>query len=324
MERTCSFRHVSFDQRIEQVGVSTNRGFIVFDCSNGVVLYEAKFPDGGANFISILSDSNVVACSGDDSNGGFMKSTVILWDKKEDKVTRLFDLEMDVIGVVLHADFLIAAYGDKISFYNACDFELYCNIKNPTCSLSSFAVVQSISANLVCYSSEEGDSLNISDYHDPNYILATIPFPSARISFTQFSRQGEMIAMVTDEGKTVYLYSLIPKIHLIATYHRGFRIAEVVGLSFDSLCNYFLLTTKRGTLHIFSIPTPSECQQITPTNTIRSKIAGDIAKFTEFTCQFDVAGYMITGITKSGVFKQLRLDVKKSVIVPIQEIDLQV
>ncbi|KAH0795864.1 Autophagy-related protein 18a [Histomonas meleagridis] len=270
------FRHIAFDQRIEQVGVTTSNGFMIFECASSVVLYEAKFPDGGADQISLLSDSNVVVVSGDDSPDGFTRSTVVLWDRNIDKVMRLFDVETPVLGLVLRADALVVVHGATITFYNTCDFTRYCVVNNPTNSMNCFSLVQSIAANLVSYPSDDGNHINLCDYHDPEYVLGTISISTSRVVCVEFSRQGELIAIVVDEGKTILLYTLTPRIELIATYHRGFRSTEVTGITFDNLSNYFLLTSKRGTLHVFAVPPAN--QPPAPNVTRKSSFSLRIAK----------------------------------------------
>ncbi|KAH0794981.1 autophagy-related protein 18a [Histomonas meleagridis] len=311
------FRHIAFDQRIEQAGATTPHGFMIFECASSVVLYEAKFPDGGADQISLLSDSNVIAVSGDDTTGGFTSNTVILWDRTIDKVMRLFDVETRVLGLVLRADALVIIHGSTITFYNTCDFTRYCVVNNPTSSMNCFSLVQSVTANLVSYPSDDGSCINICDYHDPEYVLGTINVPPSRVVCVEFSRQGELLAIVVDEGKNILLYSLSPYIQLLATYHRGFRSTEITGITFDSLSNYFLLTSKRGTLHVFAVPPAN--QPPAPNITRKSSFTFEFPKNCEIHCQFDIAGYLIIGMTLSGVLKQMRLDIEKKAIVQVSE-----
>lgn len=310
------FRHIAFDQRIEQVGATTANGFLIIECARAAILYEAKFPDGGAEHISLLSDSNVVAVSGDDSAGGFSRTNVILWDRDYDKVIRLFDVESPVIGLTLRADALVIVHGENITFYNTCDFTKYCVLPNPTMSMNCISLVQSVNANLVSYPSPDKSCLNICDYHDPEYVLGTINVPAQSIECVEFSRQGELIAIVIEEGKTILLYSLSPKIQVIAVYRRGFRATEVTGITFDNLSNFFLLTSKRETLHVFSVP---PANQKLSSETRKSQFTYELPKNCEIQCQFDFAGYMIIGVTSSGILKQIRIDIEKNAIIPVSE-----
>lgn len=310
------FRHVAFDQRYEQVGATTATGFLIIECARSTILYEAKFPDGGADHISLLSDSNVVAVSGDDTQSGFARSSVVLWDRNHDKVIRLFDVESPVIGLALRADALVIAHGEAITFYNTCDFTRYCVVANPTMSMKCLALVQTVNANLVTYPSRDQKCLNICDYHDPEYVLGTIGVAPQSIVRTEFSRQGELLAVVVEEGRTILLYSLSPKVQVIATYRRGLRATEVTGITFDNLSNFFLLTTKRETVHVFSVP---PANQKLSSETRKSQFTFEMQKNCEVQCQFDFAGYLIFGVTSTGLLKQVRIDIEKNAIVPVAE-----
>lgn len=307
-------QHTAFDQRNELIGLATPRGFIIFDCTIKNVLYEALFPAGGANCIALLSDSNVVAASGDDSRNGFLKSTVILWECQESKVIRLLDVSDPVEYLYFRNDVLVVVFGSNINFYDCCDFSLTYTTTNPIPHRFCVSLTQSGNYNLVAFPSSKGDELNISDYHDPEQILGSIPIPFSRINYFAFDSKCELLAIVCDEGKTIQLWSVM-ELKLIAKFKRGFRSAEVSGLAFDHLSNYFIMTTKRGTMHVFEIPSKKDLKESSKAN--RSSFSFEMQKGTEFHYQFDNAGYIISGITDDGCFQQLRLDIDKKVIVPL-------
>ncbi|KAH0794590.1 Autophagy-related protein 18a [Histomonas meleagridis] len=309
-------RSFSFDQRNEQIGLAIPSGFIIYECSSGVVVYEAKFPGGGANCLSILSDSNLVAASGDDSLGGFKKSTLILWDCKHDKVIRLIDFECDIDFLIFRSDCLVVVHGEYIDFYDCCDFEIIYTSVNPTPGKHCAALVQSNTLNLCAVPSPSGDNLIISDYHDPGYTLGVIPVQFQKVSFFSFDSSGELLATVLSEGKKIYLWSVL-ELKLIAKFKRGIHSAKISGIAFDHLSNCMVITTKRGTMHVFSIPNPAEREKTENIKSVRSKFNYDLPKGVDFHCQFDIAGFVLTGITDDGMFKQLRLDIDKGLVVPI-------
>jgi hypothetical protein len=52
---------------------------------------------------------------------------------------------------------------------------------------------------------------------------------------------------------------------------------------------------------------------------MRAKFSFELPRGTDFRCEFDIAGYTITGISTDGKFRQLRLDIEKGAIVPVTE-----
>ena len=315
-------RRVAFDQSLDEFAVSTNHGFIIYDFETGNILYEAIFPGGGANCISLLSDSNVVGTSGDGSREGFSEKTVILWDRKNSKVIGLFEVENPVQHLVVRLDTIIVAHGNKISFHDSFDFSKKLCCTNPLPENFSFAVVPTNSIYLTAVPASNKKQIDIIDYHDPAYVLGSIPVDLNKVDHLAFDRKGNLLAIVVDGGKTIQLWDTI-ELMLVATYKRGLRSCDVTGIAFDDLSSYFIMTTLRGTMHVFSIPTPKERKSIDPKNPMRSKFSFDMPKGINFHCQFDIAGFSITGVSDAGQFKRIRLDLDKGTVVPISERDIE-
>lgn len=312
-----SLRQISFDQRIEVFGFSTDHGFVIYNIESMSIKYEAKFPDGGANLISILSDSNLVAVTGDDSPGGFSKNTSFLWDCNESRVLRVFDKDSEITKIVLLADCFLICSGQIISFYSTCNFTEYFQIDNPSPKSSFISFAQSFDCSLVSLPAHDGNGLTINDYHDPVYVLGTIPLSLNRIGITCFSRQGDLIALVLDGGKSIALYN-VKTLQQIAQYKRGgLRTFDATGLSFDNLGNFFLVTTKRGGLYIFSIPTPMEYSIAIYQE--KPKFQIENPKNLDIFAQFDLAGYVISCFSRSKYFKQIRFDLENKTAIVLHE-----
>ncbi|OHS95548.1 hypothetical protein TRFO_10438 [Tritrichomonas foetus] len=316
-------KHTSFDQRNEQIGLATGRGFITYELTSGIVLYEAHFPVGGANCISLLSDSNLVALSGDDTPDGFSKQSVVIWDCNNDKVVKTWNVQNPIENLLFRTDCLVVVHGDQINFYDCCDFEMTFTTKIPSPSRCCVALVQSNAISHVAYPSPNGDCLNIADYHDPGYIIGSLPLAFNKISFFAFDSKGELLAIAVDDAKTVQLWSVM-ELRLIAKYKRGFRGAEINSITFDKLSNFFIMSTKKGTMYVYAIPTPAERNDVNTSKAIRSKFSYEFPKGSNYNYQFDIAGYVITGITDDGTFKQVRLDIDHGTVVNVCDRKLEV
>ena len=97
------------------------------------------------------------------------------------------------------------------------------------------------------------------------------------------------------------------------------RSSDVTGIAFDNLSSFFIMTTKRGTMHAFAVPNPQERKTLDPNNLTRSKISYEIPKGIDFHCKFDLSGYLITAVSSNGLFKQVRLDIEKNLALLINE-----
>ena len=311
---------VIFDQRLDEFALPTTRGFIIYDFQTANILYEAIFPGGGANCLSILSDSNVVAASGDGSREGFSEKTVILWDRVNNKVIGLFEVDNPVTALVFRLEVIIVMHGNKVSFHNSFDFSE--KLKTTIPDSFGFAVVPTNSIYLTALPSAGGKSIDIVDYHDPSYVLGSIPIDVSKVAHVAFDRKGSIMAIVVDEGRIIQLWD-VNELRLLITYKRGMRTCDVTGIAFDDLSSYFIMTTLRGTMHVFAVPTPKEREQLDPKQTVRSKFSYDMPKGINFHCQFDLAGYTITGVSDIGDYKRIRLDLEKGNVVPLEERKLE-
>lgn len=310
-------RQVAFDQRNEQVGIATPTGFIIYECLSGLVLYEGKFPGvGGAVCLSLLSDSNLVAASGDDSQTGFSAHSVLLWDLDHDKVVHIVNVQNAVFQIVFRSDCLIVCHGDQITFYDSCDFTLTFSCPNPNPFCYCISLIQGTLGDLIAVPSATGESIYIKDYHEPGYILGEINQKVTKNSFFAFDNKGELLAVVAEEGKMILLFS-VSELKLIAKYKRGFRFSNVTGIAFDYFSNFFLITTARGSLYVYHIPTPFERRTLVVTKPIKSRISYEFPKGKVFKCQFTVTGYIIIGVSNDDTLIQLRLDIEKQILVPI-------
>lgn len=308
---TAKIRNVAFDQVIEKIALTHSKGFSVYEYSSGLIIYAGS---GGYEHIAILSDSNIVVCSGDGSEGNNPKSTIILWDMDKNKIVKTINHSSNVIGIYYTSDVLVIVQEKNITFYSTADFTQYYEMPNATSSCDQISLVQTTTCSLITLPALDGKSINVCDYHDPAYILGSINIPSTDIAYIAFDRHAEFLALVLDNGKSISLYSFEKK-QIVARYKRGSFAAKITGLVFDNMSNYFLMTSSRGTIHVFQVqrtPDPKKQQ-------IRSKYSLELPKGTDLTCCFDIAGYMINGITSTGLYSKLRIDLEKGLLDLIEE-----
>ena len=298
-------REVSFDQRIEKIGVATNAGFKIFEIAHHIILYEAHFPNGGAKHISILNDSNLVAACDDQNN-------VILWDIEHDNVMKQFSpFSESVEKLLFFSDCLLIVTECHAHFLNTCDFSEYACVDIPAHSACCISMVQSISQTIVILPSADGKCLKVADYHDPEYELGNFAIQVSDINMVQLDREGDFLAMATSGSRNVYLLN-IKSLKLVASYKRGLKQSEINAICFDRFSNYFLLSTNTGTLHIFEVPIPGS--NVKPLEQNRSKYSVSFKKGINSWCAFDVAGYLVFGITSTHNLIQLKMNTEKDTV----------
>ncbi|EAX89720.1 hypothetical protein TVAG_208220 [Trichomonas vaginalis G3] len=308
---TTLIRQVTFDQVIEKIAVTTKKGFSLYDYTNGLILYHGP---GGFEHIAILSDSNIVVLSGDGSDPKFAKSSVFLWNIETNEIIKTIEHTSNVIGIFFTTDILVVVQEQYITFYNTSNFEQIFNLVNSTGTKDQISIVQTTNLSLITLPSADGKSLNVCDFHDPAYILGTINIPASEVTYAAFDRHAEFLAIVIDSGRSINLWSFDKK-QFVSKYKRGTFAAKITGLVFDNMSNYFLMTSSRGTIHVFQvqrIPDPKRA-------TIRSKYSLELPKGVDLTCCFDAAGYTINGINSSGQFNKLRVDLEKGMLDLVEE-----
>jgi WD40 repeat protein len=304
-------RQVVFDERNEQCGIATAHGFIIYDLASTTCIHICRFPHGGAQCLAILNDSNLIAASGDSSLPGYQNSAVILWDSQSKDIFRIWTVPNPIDSLIFKPESLIIANGDKILFYDTCNFEqLYC-CTNPIVGRFCVAVGNYGRLNLAALPSLTNDRLNICDYRDPSDVLGSIPIPFKDTHFFAFDRQAELLAIVTDEGRTIQLWSVV-ELKLIQKFKRGSKGTDVSGLAFDHMSSFLCLTMRRGTIHIFAIPPLAE--RGLDEKAIRAKFNYGLPKGKEFSCQFDPSGFAITAVAPDGTCKQFKLDLDQGAV----------
>jgi WD40 repeat protein len=305
-------RQVVFDQRNEQCGIATSHGFVVYELVSSTCIHVCRFPNGGSQCLAILNDSNLVAASGDDSKPGYQRNNLILWDCNTNSPFRILTLPYPIESIIFRPETLIIVSADQILFYDHCNFELLVSVWNPIVGRFCVAVGNWGRLNLAAITSPSGDRLNICDYRDPSDILGSIPIPFNQIHCFAFDREAELLAISTDEGRIIQLWSVV-ELKLLQRFKKGRRGTEVQALSFDPMSSFLMMTTKRGTLHIFAIPPPTE-RGVEEHKAIRSRFNYDLPKGKEFCCQFDLAGFIITAVATDGTFQQFKLDLEAGTV----------
>jgi WD40 repeat protein len=307
-----------FDQRSDIVACATSRGFIVCDMT-GLVLSEAHFPAGGPTCLALLADSNVVVASGDDAPAGYSSKSVILWDRYQDILMREWQVANQIDEILFRPDILIVVHGNQISFYDSRDFGLIYNTITAVLGRFSIAIGLAGVLNLVAIPSPSGEALNIVDFHDPGYILGSIPVAMSKIQCVAFDSKAELLALAVSDSKTIQLWSVVD-LELICKFKRGFHGKDIADITFDRLSNYVIATTKRGRLYGFVVPAPAER---TPgvIATLSPKISSEITKGIEFHCALDIDGYVLT---TAGLLKHIRLDFEKGLVVSLMEKMLEI
>jgi WD40 repeat protein len=256
-----------------------------------------------------------VALSGDDSRSGFPSSAVVLWDCQTDAPFKVWVLPRRVEQLIFRSHCLVAVAHDKIYFYDCCSFVETFVTTNPIPGRFCVDVRSAGPLDLVAYPSPSGDCLRLADCRDAGVVLGTIPIPFAQICLFKFDSRGELLAIVVDEGRQIQLWSVL-ELRLITKLKRGRWAAEVTCVAFDSLSSFLMMMTKKGALHVFAISSNGE-RAPEDQKGMRSKFPLDLPKGTDFRCEFDIAGYVIKGITGDGVFRQFRLDLEKGSVVAI-------
>ena len=314
---------IAFDQRTENVGVAIASGFIIFDTGTGRVTYEATFPKGGASIVALLSNSNIVAAAGDGTPNGFYKNMAILWDKTTDSIACIYDFDEPILEITFLSGCLLVVRNDVVAFCSITESKPLYQVMVYRGRPRSISIVESVSSCLVCLPDQSGNALNIVDYRDPIFLLGRVPVACNRVGATAFTRQGNMLAVVVDEAKLILLYSLTPQVELVARFRRGWRGSEVTGIGFDSLGKMMLMTTTRGSVHIFAVPTPTEMANLASGDAVRAKVVYE----SDMKAQFDYAGFEVVGVTNATEpqklsLQKLRIDMQTMTAVPLEPIPL--
>jgi len=254
---------VSFNQDYSCFAVGTENGFFICDCDPVRERFRREFEDKGIGVVEMLFRCNILSLVGGGKNPYYPMNKVMIWD--DYRAACIAELEFKstkenvVRGVRLRRDRIFVILDKKVFVYNFADLKLLDEIEtydNPrglcaVCSAKDNAVMaclgKSVGEVVVENYSQSAPPIKISAHNNP-------------ISQMALSLDGTKLATTSTVGTLVRLFNTSngEKLH---EFRRGANSAEIQSLAFNRNGTALVLSSNKGTIHIYSCTDNNENRQ---------------------------------------------------------------
>lgn len=253
-----SINYLSFNQDGSCITVGTDRGFRIFNTVPFKPLYSRDFPDG-ANVVSMLYRSAILAIVGGGSNGRYPKEAVTLYDDQSGRTLGEVNFRTPVLNVQLTRDKIFVVFETKIFVYNLTDLRLidsFDTFSNPYGLISvvgerdcMIATVGLAAGDVVIrrYGATMGSSFLTHKCHEND------------IRAISFSQDGRFVATASSKGTLIRVWTT-DSFTKVKELRRGTEKADIMSIAFSPDGCILGVTSNRQTLHCFYVSKPANYQ----------------------------------------------------------------
>lgn len=243
--------HLSFNQDYGCFTIGTDRGFRIYNCEPFKQLFRRESDNGGGiGTVEMLFRCNLLALVGGGDNPQYPPTKVMIWDDHQGQCIGELTFRSEVRGVKLRRDRIVVVLEQKIFVYNFKDLKVLHQIEtisNPKglCEVSQVAG----SFVLVCPGLQKGQ-VRVEHYASKRtkFILAH----DSRLACFTLSRDGNLLATASTKGTLVRIFNTQDG-SLLQEVRRGADRAEIHSLAFSSCCQWLVVSSDKGTVHVFSL-----------------------------------------------------------------------
>lgn len=239
--------HISFNQDKSCFTYGKNNGFAVYNCEplkERFNRFSMDIEEDSVNIVEILFKSNIIAIV------KTKKPNVLqIWDDHQEKVVGEIEFKHPVCSVLLKREYLLITTIDKTFLYHLqrliklTEWKTFHNSNG----ISSMAYS---SKSIFAVLGEKAGEVRVKNLDaDVEHCILAHNNPIALIALNM---DGDKLATVSDRGTIVRIWDTSTGV-LIKEFRRGIEVARVTSLSFDSNGTRILVSSDRGTLHVFSL-----------------------------------------------------------------------
>jgi len=242
--------YVGFNQDQGCFACGTDAGFRIFNCDPFKQTYRRDFTNGGIGIVEMLFRCNILALVGGGRNPRYPPNKVMIWDDHQNRCIGELSFRTEVKAVRMSRERVVVVLEYNIYVYNFADLNLLHTIEtvsNPKglCSLCT----NSNNCVLACPGLQKGH-IRVELFHISRSTL--ISAHESTLSCLALNVDGTRLATASERGTLVRVWdtSSGQRLHEL---RRGAEPAEIQCLSFDADCNWLLVSSDHGTVHIFRL-----------------------------------------------------------------------
>eukprot|EP00747_Dinoflagellata_sp_TGD_P165895 gnl/TRDRNA2_/TRDRNA2_187878_c0_seq1.p1 gnl/TRDRNA2_/TRDRNA2_187878_c0~~gnl/TRDRNA2_/TRDRNA2_187878_c0_seq1.p1 ORF type:complete len:427 (-),score=69.46 gnl/TRDRNA2_/TRDRNA2_187878_c0_seq1:93-1373(-) len=254
--------YINFNQDLTCFVCGTESGFRVYSTDPFRLTHRRDFDNaGGLGVVCMLFRTNILAFAGGGKNPRFQPHKVVLWDDRQTRVIAEFSFPRAVKSVRLRRDLVVPVIDRKVFVYSFKSLTLIDSIEtisNPKglCCLS----VGADRVVLVCPGMQKGRALVIFYPRTFGESLASVSREKTTIISAHDSTiaamtvdpSGALLATASDKGTMIRVFDTATG-NRTQELRRGVDRAEIHSLTFNSTGDWLVVSSDKGTVHVFTI-----------------------------------------------------------------------
>ena len=258
----------SFNQDCSCFCIGTELGFVIYK-SAPLNDYYIRELNGGIGLITMFNKSNIIGLVGGGKRPFSSLNKLSIWNDANSKVVLEITVDFKIIDVKVKKS-LIALIGKKqikIYYYDSLedilDYQEIDDISIPQNNNAIFSINLDPNKHIISYLTKNTgeimiktyakiDKENIDSKNQKNYITKKISAHQTEITLMSLNHQGDIIASCGKKGSILRLFSTSTGT-LLKELRRGTDFAEIYSINFDKSSKYVLISSSKGTIHIFNV-----------------------------------------------------------------------
>ena len=258
----------SFNQDSSCFCIGTEKGFIIYK-SSPLNDYYIRDLNGGVGLIAMFNNSNLVGIVGGGKRPYSALNKLVIWNDATSKPILEITVDFKIKNIKVKKS-LIAIIGKKtikIYYYNSLeDIMNYIDIDTITTPENKngiFTMNTDPKKNIIAYLTKNIGEIMIKTYfrkknsddeNDYKIVSKTqsISAHQSEVTVMTLDPKGDTLASVSQKGSLIRLFDTSTGAFLKGL-RRGNDSAEIYSINFDKTSQYVLITSNKGTVHIFNI-----------------------------------------------------------------------
>lgn len=258
----------AFNQDSSCFCIGTEKGFIIYKASP-LNDYYIRDLNGGIGQIAMFNNSNLVGLVGGGKRPYSALNKLVIWNDATSKPLLEITVDFKIKNIKVKNS-LIAIIGKKkikIFYFNSLEdimnYKDIDTINTPDNKSGIFSMNIDQKKHIIAYPTKNVGEIMIKTYlrkknsddeSDTKITSKTeaIPAHQSEVTAMSLDPKGEILASVSQKGSLIRLFDTATGA-FIKGLRRGNDSADIYSINFDKTSQYVLITSNKGTVHIFNI-----------------------------------------------------------------------
>lgn len=239
---------ISFNPKVGCFAVGTQTGFIVYTADPLKERFRRNC--GGIGVVELLFKSNILAFAGGGQYPQYPPQQVMVWDDYQNRVIGTLEFRSEVLDIKMKYNQIIVVIKNRIYVYNY-DLTTFTIIYQAE-TFENPIGLSSVSINKNCLTSlgTRPGFIHVVNFDNMHYY--SISAHNSPIQALAMNMDGTLIATASLKGTLIRIFD-VKNGEKIKEFRRGMNQVLVTNLCFDNSGEFLLVSSEKGTVHIYSV-----------------------------------------------------------------------